>query len=277
MADQPQIMDLRTFGRTMLGRQPGYKPTKQELAADVALYKQYQSEAVKSSRPAFTPAATEVALPDGRTVSMIGTSPNSAMVAPEPSAPKFERITAADGTVKLIDTMTGKAITAWDEQTGSPVKAPVRSGEDAVKGQQIDMLASDIAKLQSGSGFYWTKAGRDTDIAAKQAQLNAMLNPASVLSPGSQAPAPAPMPAPAPAATPTPAATPAATPVPTPDSAYLSTPMPTPAPEAAASPDPSPAPTPVSMSSADYQSKYGRAMKPGRYRTKSGAEVLITD
>jgi hypothetical protein len=262
MADQPQIMDLRTFGRTMLGRQPGYKPTKQELSADIALYKQYQSEAVKSSRPAFTPGATEVALPDGRKVQMIGTSPNSAMVAPDEAAPKFERITAADGTVKLIDTMTGKAITAWDEQTGSPVKAPVRSGEDAVKGQQIDMLASDIAKMQSGSGFYWTQAGRQADIAAKQAQLNAMLNPASVL-----AGAPAPTPSPSPSATPSP--TPQATP--TPDSAYLSSPTPTP------SPEPTPAPTPLSMSSADYQSKYGRAMKPGRYRTKSGAEVLITD
>lgn len=255
-------MDLRTFGRTMLGRQPGYKPTKQELSADIALYKQYQSEAVKSSRPAFTPGATEVALPDGRKVQMIGTSPNSAMVAPDEAAPKFERITAADGTVKLIDTMTGKAITAWDEQTGSPVKAPVRSGEDAVKGQQIDMLASDIAKMQSGSGFYWTQAGRQADIAAKQAQLNAMLNPASVL-----AGAPAPTPSPSPSATPSP--TPQATP--TPDSAYLSSPTPTP------SPEPTPAPTPLSMSSADYQSKYGRAMKPGRYRTKSGAEVLITD
>jgi hypothetical protein len=250
-------MDLRTFGRTMLGRQPGYKPTKQELSADIALYKQYQSEAVKQSRPAFTPGATEVALPDGRKVQMIGTSPNSAMVAPDAAAPKFERITAADGTVKLIDTMTGKAITAWDEQTGSPVKAPVRSGEDAVKGQQIDMLASDIAKLQSGSGFYWTQAGRQADIAAKQAQLNAMLNPASVLAG-----------APAPSAQP-PAPTPQASP--TPDSAFLTSPMPSPTPEA------TPAPTPLSMSSADYQSKYGRAMKPGRYRTKSGAEVLITD
>jgi hypothetical protein len=263
MADQPQIMDLRTFGRTMLGRQPGYRPTKQELSADIALYKQYQSEAVKQSRPAFTPGATEVALPDGRKVQMIGTSPNSAMVAPAEAAPKFERITAADGTVKLIDTMTGKAITAWDEQTGSPVKAPVRSGEDAVKGQQVDMLASDIAKLQSGSGFYWTQAGRQADIAAKQAQLNAMLNPASVLagapSPSAQPPAPAP------------SATPQATPVPTPDSAFLTSPMPSPTPEA------TPAPTPLSMSSSDYQSKYGRAMKPGRYRTKSGAEVLITD
>jgi hypothetical protein len=218
---------------------------------------------VKSSRPAFTPGATEVALPDGRKVAMIGTSPNSAMVAPAPEAPKFERITAADGTVKLIDTMTGKAITAWDEQTGSPVKAPVRSGEDAVKGQQIDMLASDIAKMQSaGAPWYRSSASYQQDIAAKQAQLNAMMDPASVL-----AGAPAPSPSPFPSATPSP--TPQATP--TPDSAYLSSPTPTP------SPEPTPAPTPLSMSSSDYQSKYGRAMKPGRYRTKSGAEVLITD
>jgi hypothetical protein len=207
---------------------------------------------------------------------MIGTSPNSAMVAPDAGAPKFERITAADGTVKLIDTMTGKAITAWDEQTGSPVKAPVRSGEDAVKGQQIDMLASDIAKLQSaGAPWYRSAASYQKDIEAKQAQLNAMMNPASVLPSGQSTPSPTPQGTPTPSPTPSPTATPQASP--TPDSAYLSSPMPTPAAEAEATPSPTPAPTPISISSSDYQSKYGRTMKPGRYRTKSGAEVLITD
>lgn len=260
-------MDLRTFGRTMLGRQPGYKPTKQELAADISLYKQYQSEAIKSARPAFTPGATEVALPDGRKVSMIGTSPNSAMVAPEPSAPKYERFTDADGNVGLLDMSNGARIKSWDYETGSPVKAPVRSGEDAVKGQQVDMLASDIAKMQSaGAPWYRSNASYQQDIAAKQAQLNAMLNPSSVLA---GAPAPAPTQAPIPQGTP----------APTPDSAFLSTPMPTPQPTPSPEPSAQPqaAPTPLSMSSADYQSKYGRAMKPGRYRTKSGAEVLITD
>jgi hypothetical protein len=268
MADQPQIMDLRTFGRNVLGRQPGYKPTKQELAADIALYRQYQNEAVKQTRPAFTPSATEVALPDGRKVAMIGTSPNSAMVAPEPGAPKFERITAADGTVKLIDTMTGKAITAWDEQTGAPIKAPIKAADEAAQKSTIQNLSQEIAKLQSGSGFYMFKENRDAAIAAKQRELAAVIDPSSVMA---GAPAPTPTPAPAPTATPqaSPSATPQATP--TPNRAFLASPTPTPAPQA------TPAPTPISMSSADYQSKYGRSMKPGRYRTKSGAEVLITD
>ncbi|NBZ96790.1 MAG: hypothetical protein EBR40_10265, partial [Proteobacteria bacterium] len=166
------LLSLNDFAKQELGYQPGTRIPAAEAAKVRAAYQHYLNKgidaAAAASRPAFTPSATEVALPDGRKVQMIGTSPNSAMVAPDTGAPKFERITTADGTVKLIDTMTGKAITAWDEQTGAPVKAPVRSGEDAVKGQQIDMLASDIAKLQSGAGFYWTQAGRDKDIAAKQ-------------------------------------------------------------------------------------------------------------
>jgi hypothetical protein len=257
-------LSLNDFAKQELGYGPGSTLSAAEADNVRRAHRMYMDKIGKAAadraageKPAFTPGATEVALPDGRKVQMIGTSPNSAMVAPAEAAPKFERITAADGTVKLIDTMTGKSITAWDEQTGSPVKAPVRSGEDAAKGQQVDMLASDIAKLQSGSGFYWTQAGRQADIAAKQAQLNAMLNPASVLAG-----------APSPSAQP-PAPTPQASP--TPDSAFLTSPMPPPTPEA------TPAPTPLSMSSSDYQSKYGRAMKPGRYRTKSGAEVLITD
>jgi hypothetical protein len=123
---------------------------------------------------------------------------------------------------------------------------------------QQAQLQQDIAKMQAtGTPWYRSDTSYQKDIAIKQAQLNAMLNPASVLagapSPSAQPPAPAPQASP------------------TPDSAFLTSPMPSPTPEA------TPAPTPLSMSSADYQSKYGRAMKPGRYRTKSGAEVLITD
>jgi hypothetical protein len=258
MADQPQIMDLRTFGRTMLGRQPGYKPTKQELSADIALYKKYQDETIKQMRPSFQPTGVNAAFPDGRTVPMLMTSANSAMLAPSTDAWAPERITAADGTVKLMDKNTGRTITAWDEQTGTPIKAATKETQDSVVAMQQAQLQQDIAKMQAtGTPWYRSDTSYQKDIAIKQAQLNAMLNPASVLagapSPSAQPPAPAPQASP------------------TPDSAFLTSPMPSPTPEA------TPAPTPLSMSSADYQSKYGRAMKPGRYRTKSGAEVLITD
>jgi hypothetical protein len=263
MADQPQIMDLRTFGRTMLGRQPGYKPTKQELSADIALYKKYQDETIKQMRPSFQPTGVNAAFPDGRTVPMLMTSANSAMLAPSTDAWAPERITAADGTVKLMDKNTGRTITAWDEQTGTPIKAATKETQDSVVAMQQAQLQQDIAKMQAtGAPWYRSDTSYQKDIAIKQAQLNAMMDPSSVL-----AGAPAPSPSPSPSATPSP--TPQATP--TPDRAYLSSPTPTP------SPEPTPAPTPLSMSSADYQSKYGRAMKPGRYRTKSGAEVLITD
>ncbi len=256
-------MDLRTFGRTMLGRQPGYKPTKQELSADIALYKKYQDETIKQMRPSFQPTGVNAAFPDGRTVPMLMTSANSAMLAPSTDAWAPERITAADGTVKLMDKNTGRTITAWDEQTGTPIKAATKETQDSVVAMQQAQLQQDIAKMQAtGTPWYRSDTSYQKDIAIKQAQLAAMMDPSSVM-----AGAPAPSPSPSPSATPVP--TPQASP--TPDSAYLSSPTPTP------SPEPTPAPTPLSMSSADYQSKYGRAMKPGRYRTKSGAEVLITD
>lgn len=261
-----QIMDLRTFGRTMLGRQPGYKPTKQELAADIALYKEYQKEAIKSARPGFTPSASEVTLPDGRKLAMVGTSPNSAMVAPSDQSWKPVKVIAPDGTVKLVDENTGRGITAWDETTGQPIRSATKETGDSIAGMQAAQLSQDIAKMQSqGAPWYRSDKSHQQDIATKQAQLNALLNPGSVL-PGAQAPAPSSQaPAPTPQASPTPQATP------TPDSAFLSSPMP--------SPDPAPQAVPASMSlsAADYQAKYGKAMKPGRYRTKSGAEVLITD
>ena len=133
---------------------------------------------------------------------MLTTSPNSAMVAPSADSWSPERITAADGTVKLVDKNTGRAITAWDEQTGAPVKAPVRSGDDAVKDQQTQILAQDIAKLQAaGAPWYQSNASYQKEIAAKQAQLNAIYNPQSMAGP---AMAPAPTPTPAPSATPSP-------------------------------------------------------------------------
>lgn len=272
MQDQPPMMDLRTFGRTMLGRQPGYKPTRQELSADIALYKEYEKEAVKGMKPAFNPSGTEVSLPDGRKIAMLTTSPNSAMPAPREEAPKFERITAADGTVKLIDTMTGKAITAWDEQTGSPVKAPVRSGDDAVKDQQTQILAQDIAKLQAaGKGFFQSDASYQRDIAAKQAQLNAIYNPQSMAGPSpSQAQAPAPMPSPAPAATPSPEATPVQ--APTPDAAYLSSPVP--APSAEATPDPRLQPQAPSMDPSMDPSSIKAAYKSGKLTREQAVQML---
>jgi hypothetical protein len=145
MADQPQIMDLRTFGRNVLGRQPGYKPTKQELSADIALYRQYQNEAVKQTRPAFTPSATEVSLPDGRKVPMYRQSAGSWQVLPQPEAPKFERITAADGTVKLIDTMT-KACAGLPPAQQS--QAAIDAGATWLAGIR---QALDVARLPSGA------------------------------------------------------------------------------------------------------------------------------
>lgn len=244
MADQSQVLSIQDFGRQFLKIQPGTTLSGKDADRVRQMYGQYMSQSVKelasASKPAFSPAGSEVSLPDGRKIQMVTTSSGSAMPAPKEEAPKFERITAADGTVKLIDTMTGKAITAWDEQTGAPVKAPVRSGEDAVKDQQTQILAQDIAKLQAaGAPWYQSNASYQKEIAAKQAQLNAIYNPQSMAGP---AMAPAPTPTPAPSPTPAPEATPAQ--APTPDAAYLSSPVP------AADPVPAPSMDPATIKAA---------------------------
>lgn len=254
-------MDLRTFGRTMLGRQPGYKPTKQELSADIALYKKYQDETIKQMRPGMEPEIQEVPRPGGGTVPMYRQSAGSWQVLQDQNSYKPIMQKTADGTLVMVDPVNASAIPVWDYQTGKPIKAPIRDTQDSVVAMQQAQLQQDIAKMQAtGAPWYRSNTSYQKDIAIKQAQLAAMMDPTTVL-PGAPAPAP----------TSVSQATPAATPVPTPDSAFLSSPMPSPTPEATT------APTPISMSSSDYQSKYGRAMKPGRYRTKSGAEVLITD
>jgi hypothetical protein len=204
MADQSQLLSIQDFGRQFLKIQPGTTLTGKDADRVRQMYGQYMSQSVKelaaASKPAFSPSGVDAALPDGRKIQMVTTSSGSAMPAPREEAPKFERITAADGTVKLIDTMTGKAITAWDEQTGSPVKAPVRSGDDAVKDQQTQILAQDIAKLQAaGKSWFQSDASYQRDIAAKQAQLNAIYNPQSMAGPAMATnPTPAPAPSPTP-------------------------------------------------------------------------------
>jgi hypothetical protein len=272
MADQSQVLSIQDFGRQFLKIQPGTTLSGKDADRVRQMYGTYMTTAVKelasASKPAFNPSGSEVSLPDGRKIQMVTTSSGSAMPAPKEEAPKFERITAADGTVKLIDTMTGKAITAWDEQTGSPVKAPVRSGDDAVKDQQTQILAQDIAKLQAaGKSWFQSDASYQRDIAAKQAQLNAIYNPQSMAGPA-MAPAPAPMPSP------TPAATPQATPAqaPTPDAAYLSTPAPSPSVEA--TPDPRLQPQAASMEPSMEPSSIKAAYKAGKLTREQAVGML---
>jgi hypothetical protein len=261
-------LSLNDFAKQELGYQPGTRIPAAEASKIRAAYQHYINKrtdaSVAAERPAFTPTGVNATFPDGSSVPMLMTSANSAMPAPDRNTWKPDRVTANDGTVYLYDPNTGNGFPVRDLYTGTPIKAATKDTQDSVVAMQQAQLQQDIAKMQSaGAPWYRSSASYQQDIAAKQAQLNAMLNPASVLagapSPSAQPPAP------------TPQATPQATPVPTPDSAFLTSPMPSPTPEA------TPAPTPISMSSSDYQSKYGRAMKPGRYRTKSGAEVLITD
>lgn len=266
MADQSQVLSLQDFGRQFLKIQPGTTLSGKDADRVRQMYGQYMNQSVKelasAAKPAFNPSGTEVSLPDGRKIQMVTTSSGSAMPAPKEEAPKFERITAADGTVKLIDTMTGKAITAWDEQTGSPVKAPVRSGDDAVKDQQTQILAQDIAKLQAaGKSWFQSDDAYKRDIAAKQAQLNAIYNPQSMAGPAM---------APAPAPSPTPQATPAQ--APTPDAAYLSSPAPTPS--AQATPDPRLQPQAASMDPSMDPSSIKAAYKAGKLTREQAVGML---
>jgi hypothetical protein len=107
----------------MLGRQPGYKPTKQELSADIALYKQYQSEAIKGMRPAMEPQVRDVPTPDGKgSVRMAQLSNGSWQVLPESKAPEMRMTQAEDGTIILVDPVTGSNFPSYNKDTGAPVK-----------------------------------------------------------------------------------------------------------------------------------------------------------
>jgi hypothetical protein len=91
-----------------------------------------------------------VSLPDGRTVNMVNNQIIPEAKQPEPV--KLEREKAEDGTIMMIDPLTGRSFPAWNEASGEPVRGPAKFSASQEE---------DIKRLQLNSE---DKAGRLTNL-----------------------------------------------------------------------------------------------------------------
>jgi hypothetical protein len=247
------LLSLNDFAKQELGYQPGTRIPSAEAGKIRSAYQHYINKGVDAaaaaSRPAMQPEIQDVPRPGGGTVPMYRQSAGSWQVLQDQNSWSPKQVTANDGTVYLYDPNTGNGFPVRDSETGKPIKAATKEVQDSVVAMQQAQLQQDIAKLKAtGAPWYRTDASYQKDIAIKQAQLGAMMDPSSVL-PGAEAQAPspsAPTPTPAPSPTPAPEATPAQ--APTPDAAYLSSPVP--AADPAPSPSMDPSMTPDSIKAA---------------------------
>jgi hypothetical protein len=92
-------------------------------------------DSVKRSRAS---QVQTVALPDGRTVNMV----NNQIIpeAKQAEAVKMEIKQAEDGTMVMIDPLTGRSFPAWNENTGEAVRGPAKlsaTQEDNIKRLQL--------------------------------------------------------------------------------------------------------------------------------------------
>lgn len=114
-------ISLRDYGRQYLGIAPGTTLKGKDLDMVRNLYAKHV-EGMDKARPTFTPAATEVTLPDGSKRVALSTSPSSAQYEQPYKAPQPQIQQLEDGTYIGIDPVTLKAIRVWDAQTGASVK-----------------------------------------------------------------------------------------------------------------------------------------------------------
>jgi hypothetical protein len=185
-----------------------------------------------------------VSLPDGRTVNMVNNQIIPEAKQPEPV--KLEREKAEDGTIMMIDPLTGRSFPAWNEASGEPVRGPAKlsaTQEDNIKrlqmqseniGARLNALTSftenDKVEYDNQTGSYAAAPFMGTKVKALRTQLEKeksdydkrieiSLRPVRR---SDSAQTQASQPAPTPQATPSP--TPSVTPSPTP----RPNPMPTP-------------------------------------------------
>jgi hypothetical protein len=186
-----------------------------------------------------------VSLPDGRTVNMVNNQIIPEAKQPEPV--KLEREKAEDGTIMMIDPLTGRSFPAWNEASGEPVRGPAKlsaTQEDNIKrlqmqseniGARLNALTSftenDKVEYDNQTGSYAAAPFMGTKVKALRTQLEKeksdydkrieiSLRPVRRSdSAQTQAPQPAPTPQATPSPTPsvTPSPTPPPNPMPTPD------------------------------------------------------------
>jgi len=185
-----------------------------------------------------------VSLPDGRTVNMVNNQIIPEAKQPEPV--KMEIKQAEDGTMVMIDPLTGRSFPVWNEGSGEAVRGPAKfspSQEEDIKRFQLNseekagrltnltrFTESDFVTYNNETGiyepsnrFFGTKV-KDlrTQLEKEKGdydkRIEVALRPVS-RSTQTQAPQPAPTPQATPSPTPsvTPSPTPRPNPMPTPD------------------------------------------------------------
>lgn len=168
-------LSLNDFAKQELGYQPGTRIPAAEANKIRAAYNHYLNKridiAAAAERPEFTPTGTEVMFPDGTTRKAVKTSPNSAELLKEYTAPPPQYRETEDGRIGMIYP-DGRTVYAWDANSGQPVKAA----------KKVDPFAALLGGAPQSAPVGQSGA--------------ATLEPPA---PSSQLPAPAPQPAPAPA------------------------------------------------------------------------------
>jgi hypothetical protein len=199
-------------------------------------------DSVKRSRAS---QVQTVALPDGRTVNMV----NNQIIpeAKQTEAVKMEIKQAEDGTMVMIDPLTGRSFPAWNESTGEAVRGPAKlsaTQEDNIKrlqlqSENVGARLTDLTRFtEAESVAYNDETGTyepagwlgGTKVASLRKQLESeksdfdkrievAIRPVNRSSKSSPAPAATPAPTPTPAATRSaaPSQTPRPNPMPTPD------------------------------------------------------------
>jgi hypothetical protein len=169
-------LSLNDFAKQELGYQPGTRIPAAEANKIRAAYNHYLNKridiAAAAERPAMEPQIRDVPTPDGKgSVRMAQLSNGSWQVLPEYKVPEMRMTQAEDGTIILVDPVTGSNFPSYNKDTGAPVKGAKK--------------ADPFAALLGG-------APQSAPVGQSGA---ATLEPPAPISQSAPAPAPAPAPA----------------------------------------------------------------------------------
>lgn len=184
-----------------------------------------------------------VALPDGRTVNMV----NNQIIpeAKQPEAVKMEIKQAEDGTMVMIDPLTGRSFPAWNENSGEAVRGPAKlspAQEENIKllqlqSENLGARLTDLARyteddkvdydedtgIYSDAGFFGGTKVKDAREKLEREKekydkrIEVAIRPVNRSSKSSPTPAATPAPTPAATRSAAPSQTPRPNPMPTPE------------------------------------------------------------
>jgi hypothetical protein len=116
------ILNLNDWVKQEFGYKPGTQIGAAEAKQLMAEHRVYvENEIKKTSSSEFTPTGTEITFPDGTKRKAVKTSPNSAQILGEYTAPAPHHFQAEDGRIGMVYP-DAKTVFAWDENSGQPVR-----------------------------------------------------------------------------------------------------------------------------------------------------------